>query len=73
MKLNKMKWNQQKIKELMEMHNLRKKDMARNVGVSPQLMSYYLSNPPTVHKAVMVSLSLNVTGQPSIDWRDLIT
>jgi predicted transcriptional regulator len=72
MKQTSMKWNRKTIKELIEIRKLKKKDMAESIGVSAQLMSYYLSDPPTVHKAGRLASSMKKAGMTAVDWKELI-
>lgn len=66
------KWNAEKINKVMVLLNIKRKDIAERLGESPQLISYYLKNPPSVYKAGRIAEALS-TKDCRIDWRELIT
>jgi hypothetical protein len=65
------KWDMIKINAIIKKRGLKKKDLAEKLSISPQLLSYYFTDPPTIHKSLKLALSLS-TQKNKVDWRDLI-
>jgi transcriptional regulator with XRE-family HTH domain len=64
-------WNMNKIETLMKSSGLKRKDLAKKLRVSPQLMSYYLGSPPSLLKVLKIARALSTKENP-VEWRDLI-
>jgi len=64
-------WNIQKINEIIKTQGFNKKYLADKLNISPQLLSYYLTNPPTIYKGLKLAQGLS-TRLNKIDWKDLI-
>lgn len=63
-------WNMPKINDIMKQQGIIQKDLADKIGTSVQLMSYYFTSKPTLHKAKRLASALSNGEQ--IDWRELI-
>jgi len=72
MERNNSKWNTEKLKEIMESRNIKQKDIALKIRETPQVISYYFRNPPTVYTADKIARALSTKDNP-VTWRDLIS
>ncbi len=64
-------WNMTKINVLMAQRGMKQKDMAKKLGKSRQLVSYYFMNSPTLPTLLKIAKVLSTKKDP-VDWRELI-
>lgn len=71
MKAKKIKWNAQKIKDLMADRGMNQMAISKKIDESPQVVSYYLNHAPTVYTGSQIARALSTKENP-VNWRDLI-
>jgi transcriptional regulator with XRE-family HTH domain len=65
-------WDMTKLNEIMADRGMRKKDLAKKLKTSAQLISYYFSDPPTIYKALRIAKALSTKKAP-VSWREFIS